>query len=130
MKRKFSQNLIWKAMDFVRAAREELGDELGDERIERMFDAFDPSLQRQIFMEMLMGHNGGVLRVKRINNAGNGSKISAIKAIRSVTRFGLKEAKDVADAADQNIGVIDGTWSVEHYNQLRRELAGTGYDLV
>ena len=130
MKRKFSQNLIWKAMDFVRAAREELGDELGDERIERMFNAFDPSLQRQIFMEMLMGHSGGVLRVKRISNAGNGSKINAIKAIRSVTRFGLKEAKDVADAADQNIGVIDGSWSVEHYNHLKRELAGTGYDLV
>jgi tryptophan synthase alpha subunit len=129
MKRKFSQNLIWKAMDFVRAAKEELGDELGDERIERMFDAFDPSLQRQIFMEMLMGHTGGVMRVKPVWSDGR-QKIAAIKAIRSVTRFGLREAKDVADAADQSVGIIEGNWSSEHYNQLKRELANTGYDLV
>jgi len=129
MKRKFSQNLVWKAMDFVRAAKEELGDELGDERIERMFDAFDPSLQRQIFMEMLMGHTGGVMRVKRVKLE-NSNKIHAIKAVRSVTRFGLKEAKDVIDTADSHIGIIEGAWSSEHYNQLKRELANTGYELV
>jgi len=129
MKRKFSQNLIWKAMDFVRAAKEELGDELGDEHIERMFNAFDPSLQRQLFMEMLMGHTGGVMRVKLVNSS-NSKKIEAIKAIRGVTRFGLREAKDVADTADQGIGVIEGSWSSDHYNQLKRELANTGYDLV
>lgn len=129
MKRKFSQNLIWKAMDFARAAREELGDELGDEHVERMFDAFDPSLRRQIFMEMLMGHTGGVMRVKRVDPNINGM-INAIKAIRSVTRFSLKEAKDVAEAADNGVGIIEGSWSSEHYNQLKRELANTGYDLV
>jgi len=129
MKRKFSNNLIWKAMDFACAAKEDLGDALGDEHIERMFDAFDPSLQRQIFMEMLMGHTGGVMRVKAVWSDGK-QKIEAIKAVRSVTRFGLREAKDVIDAADQNIGVIEGSWSSEHYNQLKRELANTGYELV
>ena len=129
MKRKFSQTLIWKAMDFVRAAREELGDELGDERIERMFDAFDPGLQRQIFMEMLMGHNGGAMRVKRVKLR-NSNKIGAVKAVRSVTRFSLKEAKNVIDTADSNVGIIEGSWSSDDYNQLKRELANTGYDLV
>lgn len=129
MKRKFSQNLIWKAIDFSRAAREELGEALGDEHIERMFDAFDPGLRRQIFMEMLMGHSGGVMRVKCVNTDTR-NKIAAIKAIRSVTRFGLREAKDVADAADQHIGVIDGNWSTDDYNQLKRELHNTGYELV
>lgn len=129
MKRKFSQNFIWKAMDFARVAREELGDELGDEHVERMFDAFDPSLRRQIFMEMLMGHTGGVMRVKRVNH-NTGGMINAIKAIRNVTRFSLKEAKDIAESADNGVGIIEGSWSSEHYNQLKRELANTGYDLV
>jgi hypothetical protein len=129
MKRKFSNNLIWRAIDFARAAREELGDALGDEHIERMFDAFDPSLRRQIFMEMLMGHSGGVMRLKLVD-PNNRKKIEAIKAIRSVTYFGLKEAKDVVEAADQHIGIIDGNWSTNQYNELKRELDNTGYELV
>ena len=129
MKRKFSQTLIWRAMDFVRAAKEELGDELGEEHIERMFDAFDPGLRRQMFMETLMGHTGGVMRV-RLGNSSDRNKIGAIKAVRSVTRFGLREAKDVIDIADDGIGVIDGSWSSEQYNELKRELMYTGYELV
>lgn len=129
MKRKFSQQFIWRAIDFVRAAKEELGEELGEERIERMFDEFDPSLRRQIFMEMLTGHTGGVMRVKLVDTNSR-NKISAIKAVRSVTRFGLKEAKDVIDVADTGVGVIEGNWNSEDYNQLSRELANTGYQLI
>lgn len=129
MKRKFSQQLIWKAQEFARAAREELGDELGDERIAAMFDAFDPSLQRQMFMEMLLGHSGGTIRVRSVWDSGK-QKINAVRAVRSVTRFGLKEAKDVIDTADNHIGVIEGNWSTEEYNQLKRDLVGTGYELV
>lgn len=129
MKRKFSQQLIWKAQEFARAAKEELGDELGDERVCAMFDAFDPSLQRQMFMELLMGHGGGTMRVRASWTEGK-QKIAAIKAVRSVTRFGLKEAKDVIDTADNHIGIIDGNWSTEEYNQLKRELANTGYELL
>lgn len=126
---KFSQSLIWKAQEFAHAAREELGHELGEERVIAMFDAFDPGLQRQMFMQMLMGHSSGVMRVRAVWPDGK-QKITAIKAIRSVTRFGLKEAKDVVDAADTDVGVIDGNWSSEDYNQLKRELRYTGYDLV
>lgn len=129
MKRKFSQQLIWKAQEFARAAKEELGDELGDERVTAMFDAFDPSLQRQMFMEMLMGHSGGTLRVRLIDNTIR-NKINAIKAVRSVTRFGLREAKLVIESADTDIGIIEGNWGTEHYNLLKRELVGTGYTLV
>lgn len=129
MNRKFSEQLIWKAQEFARAAKEELGDELGDERITAMFDAFDPSLQRQMFMEMLMGHNGGTMRVRAAWSEGK-QKINAIKAVRSVTRFGLREAKLVIDSADTDIGIIEGNWGTEHYNLLKRELVGTGYTLV
>ena len=129
MKRKFSQQLIWKAQEFARAAKEELGEELGDERVCAMFDAFDPSLQRQMFMELLMGHSGGTMRIRLVDN-NTRNKISAINAVRSVTRFGLKEAKDVVDAADNHIGVIDGNWNTEDYNQLKRELINTGYELL
>ena len=129
MKRKFSQQLIWKAQEFARAAKEELGEELGDERVCAMFDAFDPSLQRQMFMELLMGHSGGTIRVRAAWSEGK-QKINAIKAVRSVTRFGLREAKDVIDTADQGVGIIDGNWSTEDYNKLQRELINTGYELV
>jgi hypothetical protein len=129
MKRKFSQNLIWKAQEFARAAREELGDALGDERVCAMFDAFDPSLQRQMFMELLMGHSGGTMRVRSVWNDGK-QKIAAIKAVRSVTHYGLKEAKDVVDAADTGVGIINGNWTSEDYTRLNRELANTGYELV
>lgn len=129
MKRKFSQQLIWKAQEFARAAKEELGEELGEERVCAMFDAFDPSLQRQMFMELLMGHSGGTMRIRAVWTNGK-QKINAIKAVRSVTRFGLKEAKDVIDLADVGIGVIEGNWSTEDYNQLQRELINTGYELL
>ena len=129
MKRKFSQQLIWKAQEFARAAKEELGEELGDERVCAMFDAFDPSLQRQMFMELLMGHSGGTMRVRLVDNTIR-NKIGAIKAVRSVTGFGLKEAKDVVDDADNHVSVIDGNWSTEDYNRLKRELINTGYDLL
>lgn len=129
MKRKFSQNLIWKAMEFARAAREELGDALGDEHVERMFDAFDPSLRRQIFMEMLMTHTGGVMRVKLVDS-NNRNRVAAVKAIRWVARLGLKEAVEVTNAADEGVGVIEGNWSSEKYNELKRELVNTGYELV
>ena len=129
MKRKFSQQLIWKAQEFARAAKEELGEELGDERVCAMFDAFDPSLQRQMFMELLMGHSGGTMRIQLVDNTTR-NKIGAIKAVRSVTGFGLKEAKDVVDDADNHVSVIDGNWSTEDYNQLNRELINTGYALL
>ena len=129
MKLKYSQNLIWKAQEFARAAKEELGEELGEERVCAMFDAFDPGLQRQMFVQMLMGHNGGSMRVKAVWTSGK-QKIAAIKAIRTVTRFGLKEAKDVIDTADEYIAVIEGNWSNDAYNTLKHELAGTGYELL
>lgn len=129
MKRKFSKQLIWKAQEFARAAKEELGDELGEERVCAMFDAFDPGLQRQMFMESLMGHSGGSIRLRR-KSSDHRDKIRAIKAIRAVTGFGLREAKDIADAADGGIGIIEGYWSTEEYNYLQRELVNTGYELL
>lgn len=127
--RKFSQELIWRAREFSRAAKQELGDELGDERVCAMFDAFDHSLRRQMFMDLLTGHLSGSMRVRAVW-LDQKQKIPAVKAIRSVTGLGLKEAKVVIDAADQGIGVIDGNWDTEYYNKLRHALRDTGYDLL
>lgn len=129
MRRKFSQNLIWKAIEFARTAKEELGDDLGEDRIAAMFDAFDPSLQRQLLMEMMMGHTGGSMRIRLID-PNNRQAINAIKAVRGATRYGLREAKDIIDAAHQNISVIDGSWDSDTYYQLKRDLVGTGYELL
>lgn len=127
MKRKFSQQFIWAARDFIRAAKDELGSEFEEDKVDAMLDAFDPSLKKQIFLELLIG--GNQLRIRKISTSVS-NKIQAIKAVRAVTGFGLKEAKDTVDMADLHTTKIDGDWTSEDYNKLSRELVGTGYELV
>lgn len=127
MKRKFSQQFVWAARDFIRAAKEELGHEFEENKVDAMLDAFDTSLKKQMFMEMLIGSND--LRIRRTTMT-NCNKIQVIKAIRSLTGFGLKESKDIMDAADIKTTKIDGDWTSDDYNKLSRELVGTGYELV
>lgn len=129
MKRKYSRKLIYNAVEFLRAANEELENGLGEEQVYAMLDAFDPALKRQLLMEMLMGHVGGVLRVRSVWSEGK-QKINAIKEIRAATGFGLKEAKNVIDAADTGVAEIEGNWNRDTYNRLARSLHGTGYELV
>ena len=58
-------------------------------------------------------------------------KITAIKEIRSMTRFGLKEAKDIADLADEGRpAIIEGDWTAEQKDALSKSLRGTGYAVV
>ena len=45
--------------------------------------------------------------------------------------FGLKESKDVTDAACAGgDGVIKGNWSLEQRNSLAKDLLGTGFTVV
>lgn len=127
MKRKFSQKFIWATRDFVRAAKVELGHEFDEDKVDVMLDAFDPTLKKQMFLEMLIGNNG--IRIRKIDS-GTFNKIQVIKAVRSITGFDLKRAKDVVDLADTTASEIEGNWSAEDYNKFSRELVGTGYILV
>jgi ribosomal protein L7/L12 len=58
-------------------------------------------------------------------------RITAIKEVRSMTRFGLKEAKDVLDLADEGrTSIIEGDWTSEQRDALSKSLRGTGYIVV
>tara|TARA_R110000782_G_scaffold9566_6_gene30691 strand:- start:397 stop:786 length:390 start_codon:yes stop_codon:yes gene_type:complete len=129
MKRKYSKKLIWSAIDFVKAANEELGNTIGDELSHAMLDAFDPSLKRQMLMELLLGHNGGSIRIQRDHSL-KFSRIEAIKAVRGITHLGLREAMNIIDSAANTVAVIEGTWSIEEYNALANNLIGTGYEVL
>lgn len=129
MKRKYSQKLIYSAVDFLRAANEETENGLEEEQVYAMMDAFDPALKRQLMMEMLIGTANGTMRVQATWTDGK-QKIQAIKEVRAATRFGLKEAKGVIDAADYGVSEIPGNWNSDTRNQLARGLSGTGYELV
>lgn len=127
---KFSKHLIWKAMDFAKAASDELGEEFDEDRVEAMFDAFDPSLRREILLEMIKGHqNGGSIKISR-NNKQEQRKIYAIKAIRAAFGYSLKDAKDLVDKIDEHgYAVAAGAWTREQYENLRLGLQDTGYSV-
>jgi ribosomal protein L7/L12 len=133
MKHRYSKQLIQQAVDFIRAAKEELGEQLGEERANAMLDAFDPSLKHQILMQIIMGTATAAVRVRR-NPAvpdREKQKINAIRHIRGITGLGLKQAKDVTDHADSGlISKVPGSWSMAQREELGRNLAGTGYELV
>lgn len=129
MKRKYSQKLIYSAVEFIRAANEETENGLEEEQVYAMMDAFDPALKRQLMMEMLMGTANGAMRVRAAWADGK-AKINAIKEVRGATGLGLKEAKEVIDAADYRVSEIPGDWGNSTREQLARALQGTGYELV
>lgn len=128
---KYSTNLIGSAVQFLRACREELGEEMGQEKVYAMIDVFDPALRHQILMEMLMG-NIGLVRVK-VEDPGDyqRKKIQAIKAVRSLTKFGLKEAKEVMDEVDR-VGSfqIPGNYSAVDIQAFKEILQGSGYSIA
>ena len=126
---KYSRNLIFSAVDFMRVVAEELGEELSEDRIDAMFDAFDPSLKKQILMEMIKGNIGNRIRLQ-ITDHENRQMINAIKAVRATTGFGLKETKDIVDsAAAGKVIDIPGEYDREQCKQLSNNLIGTGYRL-
>ncbi len=125
---KYSTRLMHTTIEFLRACKEELGDKLGDEKVTAMIDAFDPALRHQIFMEMLLGNIGMVNIKVDLYHSPPRKKIAAIKAVRAITRFGLKEAKEIVDAAEQNNSAkIPGSYSLAAVREFREALAGTGY---
>jgi len=129
MNRKYSRKLIHNAVEFLRAANEELEDGLGEEQVYAMLDAFDPALKRQLMMEMLMGQTGSVIRIQSTRSEMR-QKIEAIKYVRSATGLGLKEAKEVIDTADYGVGEISGDWGHDAVNALARNLQSTGYKVL
>ena len=127
---KFSSELIYSAVNFVQVANRELGD-IADEKIEAMFDAFDPALRRQILMHMIKGDITGPIRIRFDSSTKLPQKIQAIKAVRWISGMGLKEAQDVVEEAESGqIAVMNGNFDAKQRRQFSAELANTGYEVV
>jgi ribosomal protein L7/L12 len=126
---KFSNAIFNAALNFIRLAREEEGD-MGAARVYAMMDAFDPDLRDEIMLRLIINDTTGPIRIV-MQHEGIKQKINAIKEVRSVTRFGLKEAKDVLDLADEGRNaIIEGDWTAEQRDALSTGLRGTGYAVV
>ena len=126
---KFSNAIFTAALNFIRLAREEEGD-MGAARVYAMMDAFDPDLRDEIMLRLIINDTTGPIRIV-MQHEGIKQKITAIKEVRSMTRFGLKEAKDVFDLADEGrTAIIEGDWTAEQRDALSKSLRGTGYAVV
>jgi ribosomal protein L7/L12 len=126
---RFSNRLTVLSLEFIRAAREEAGD-LGADRVYAMMDAFDPELRDELMFRLIVGDVTGDIKIRRDNSTDN-NVIGAIRSIRFMSGLGLKESKDVTDAAIAGgTGVIKGDWSAEQRNSLAKDLLGTGFIVV
>ena len=129
MNYKFSNAIFTAALNFIRLAREEEGD-MGAARVYAMMDAFDPDLRDEIMLRLIINDTTGPIRIV-MQHEGIKQKITAIKEVRSMTRFGLREAKDVLDLADEGrTSIIEGDWTSEQRDALSKSLRGTGYIVV
>jgi Ribosomal protein L7/L12 C-terminal domain len=127
---KFSSELIYSAVNFMQIANRELGD-IADEKIEAMFDTFDPALRRQIVMHMIKGDITGPIRVRFDHTHTHRNKIQAIKAVRWISGMGLKEAKDFVEEAEAGkVAVMNGNFDAKQRRQFSAELDNTGYEVV
>ena len=126
---KFSNAIFNAALNFIRLAREEEGD-MGAARVYAMMDAFDPDLRDEIMLRLIINDTTGPIRIV-MQHEGIKQKITAIKEVRTMTRFGLKEAKDVLDLADEGRNaIIEGDWTAEQRDALSKSLRGPGYAVV
>ena len=116
------REIVWAAIEFTRTVRKY--SDITDEQVEQMFDAFSPSLKRQVLMSVLNPH--GIVRI--IDTSLPRNKIGAIKEVRAATGWGLKEAKDFIELAESREGAqIPSTFSYETIEKLARNLDNTGY---
>lgn len=127
---KFSADLIYSAVNFMQMANRELGD-IAEEKVEAMFDAFDPALRRQILMHMIKGDITGPIQVRYNKSTAYPNKIQAIKAVRAISGMGLKEAKDFIETAEAGgIAIMNGSFDVKQRRQFTNELSGSGYEVL
>ncbi len=129
---KFSENVIHLAINFIRSVEAEMGS-LGQDKVFAMLDAFDPDLRNDILMTLFIEDDNLPINVYVRKNpmfTGQYQKINAIKEIRAASGYGLKQAKDVTDAADLSQIALVEVVGYEKKRSLISGLAGTGYEVV
>jgi hypothetical protein len=128
MEEKFSDNLLAAAIEFMRAAKEELGNELGEEKVNAMLDSFDPMLKQQLFIRMLIG-DSGLIRIRCCDHQ-NRKTIAAMKAIRRLFDGDLKKIKQIVNVSHDKPALIPGNYSLSERDAIIAELKDTGYEIL
>lgn len=129
MKTKYSRRLVYAVIEFLKAANEELGEDITEDKVFAMIDAFDPSLRRQMLMQVIAGEIGDMETLKVIQISNNPQKINAIKEIRSATGLGLKEAKDVCEGHEISTRNFYN-WNTGKHRDLHNAIRVYGYELT
>jgi hypothetical protein len=131
--------LISAANSFKSTIVELFGDEYAEEVFNKVSDIILPSLKYEMLKNALThkydlfviveGINPSYVRSTRfVGSSFNYEKVPSIKAIRTYSkdRLGLKESKDICDAAEQGIKTKLAVESVEIRNTLVSELRNFG----
>jgi len=110
-----------------------LAAEFGPERANQMFDALAETIGHDVrvavFLALLTGESIATHVVfRRTTTTAQSSIVPAIKVVRTATGLGLKEAKDLVDAAaDRDTTVKCG--SVDAARRLAQDLRAMGCTL-
>lgn len=129
--------LISAALVFKNTIKEIFGEEYGEDVFNNASDSILPELKYEILKNAITHKYSLFIVVAGINNnlPRNGrnsswgyEKISSIKALRtySKSKFGLKEAKDICDAIEQNVKTKVDVASVEDRTKLVNALTAAG----
>lgn len=128
---KFSSYFLEKMVEIIRVTKDELGDDLGQDRISAMMNAIDPELEKQLTIHLLVGNRG--IRIEKIKDFNYPKKIEAIKQLRAFADLSLATAKNLIDKTDEGVSVMVGEsseYTPDRVQQLKIGLHNTGYQLV
>lgn len=120
-------DIITSGIQFMRSITEAYGTDDGLKLWTTIADTLDPDVKGEIFFAMITGNYQNKLHC-RISPSyfQRPDKVAMIKEIRTWTGFGLKEAKDMADAIIDNSSVQTITVTTDKYNAARKGLINVG----
>lgn len=109
-----SEDVVVAATQFMRALTNEYGVERAHGFFSELAPAMGEDVHAAVFMYMLTGTYSDTVRFRAPavgwsyanGGVGLGTKVEAIKRIRNATGLGLKESKDIVDAADHGEAVV------------------------
>ena len=117
--------LIADGVTFLQSIAAVYGSERAQEVWSALGDAMGVDIKNEVFMYLLAYPDGGLQVRFQHTHASQNMIVSAIKSIRAASGLGLKEAKDLSDAAKYGFAAVRAANS-EAARTLRRELRSFG----
>lgn len=98
--------VVDQSLSFLQALAEVYGSERAQEAWAKISEALGHDVRDAVFLAMLAGDNGSARVTFKITNQIVSHRVAAIRAIREAASLGLKEAKDLTDAAMMRATVV------------------------